>query len=207
MRYTPTSPGTLPANIALYTAAFDGPWTSPSTVVQRPWQGPLLARDLAEKPGYRTGLFAAADMSFPRADCFLIQANYERFIHSGICRRPTWRAKNSTVGADGDDLMAQRAIGWARPYTGKKTVLPGIMSNAPHHPYSVPEDFGHAAGDSRLERYKHALTYADQAVGRIVGAMGRPACAKHGVVVTGDHGDGFGEHGRHGHRESGYDEA
>jgi arylsulfatase A-like enzyme len=201
-------PGTLPANIALNTGGHYPTWTSPSTVVQRPWQGPLLARDLA-KVGYRTGLFAAADMSFLGLDRFLIQADYERFIHFGNLPKADMAREKLDSWGGRDDLMAQRAIGWALPaIPAKKPFFLQFMSNAPHHPYSVPEDFGHAAGDSRLERYKHALTYADQAVGRIVGAIVQAGLRENTVfVITGDHGDGFGEHGRHGHRESGYDEA
>lgn len=201
-------PGTLPANIALNTGGRYPTWTSPSTVVQRPWQGPLLARDLA-KTGYRTGLFAAADMTYLGLDRFLIQANYERFVHFGNLPKPDMAREKLDSWGGRDDLMAQRAISWALPANpAKRPFFLQFMSNAPHHPYSVPEDFGHAAGGSRLERYKHALSYADQAVGRIVGAIKQAGLRDNTVfVITGDHGDGFGEHGRHGHRESGYDEA
>lgn len=200
-------PGTLPANIALNTGGHYPTWTSPSTVVQRPWQGPLLARDLA-KAGYRTGLFASADLSFLGLDRFLVQADYERFIHFGnLPEGDRAREKLDSWGGR-DDLMAERAIQWALPaIPARKPFFLQFMSNAPHHPYRVPEEFGRA-GDSRRERYKHALAYADQAVGRIVGAIERAGQRENTVfVITGDHGDGFGEHGRHGHRESGYDEA
>lgn len=200
-------PGTLPANIALNTGGHYPTWTSPSTVVQRPWQGPLLARDLA-KAGYRTGLFASADLSFLGLDRFLVQADYERFIHFGNLPEDDREREKLDSWGGRDDLMAQRAIKWALPVLpARKPFFLQFMSNAPHHPYSVPEEFGRA-GDTRRERYKHALRYADQAVGGIVAAIERAGLRDNTVfVITGDHGDGFGEHGRHGHRESGYDEA
>ncbi|MCF8212246.1 MAG: sulfatase-like hydrolase/transferase [Rhodoferax sp.] len=201
-------PGTLPANIALNTGGHYPTWTSPSTVVQRPWQGPLLARDLA-KAGYRTGLFAAADLTYLGLDRFLVQANYDRFVHFGNLPKPDMAREKLDSWGGRDDLMAQRAISWAVPANpAKKPFFLQFMSNAPHHPYSVPESFGQATGNSRLERYKHALSYADQAVGRIVSAIKQAGLQRNTVfVITGDHGDSFGEHGSHGHRESGYDEA
>ncbi len=201
-------PGTLSSNIAINTGGRYPTWTSPATVVGRPWDGPLLARDIAEA-GYRTGLFAAADLSYLGLDKFLGQAGYDQLIHFGTLPAEDQQRERLDSWGGRDDLMMQRAIHWALPpeRSGKPFFLQ-FMSNAPHHPYAVPEGFDYPIGEGRRERYMRALAYADQAVGQLVTAIEKAGLRDNTIfVVTGDHGDGFGEHGAHGHRESGFDEA
>ncbi len=61
---------------------------------------------------------------------------------------------------------------------------------------------------TRLPRkYTHALGHLDHAVGQLLDGLGRrPGRGKTAVIITGDHGEMFEEHGFMGHGASGYDQ-
>src|SRR4029453_9197000 len=67
----------------------------------------------------------------------------------------------------------------------------------PHAPY------GTDTSRPVLERYDEEITAADRAVGRIVQALGPRTDTL--LVVAGDHGEAFGEHGEYAHSIFVYD--
>jgi len=65
----------------------------------------------------------------------------------------------------------------------------------PHKEYLDHEGFKRF-GDSRRDMYDQEVLYTDYHVGRLLDALARhPAAARTIVIVTGDHGEAFGEHG------------
>lgn len=92
------------------------------------------------------------------------------------------------------DVGSSRHFVWAHYY-------------GPHEPTQVRDEVGVPEARPDLpESYRSEIRYVDRAIGRLLDSLeadGRLARAV--VIVTGDHGEGFGEHGVYGHSRSGYD--
>ncbi len=75
----------------------------------------------------------------------------------------------------------------------------------PHKPYAPPPEFLKAAGD---DPYRGEVACADHAVGQMLADLrGRGLLERTLVVVAGDHGEAFGEHGERGHGIFCYEES
>jgi arylsulfatase A-like enzyme len=142
-------------------------------------------------------------------------------------------AEGTTLGrlllrrTDGDRMAVQAARTWLRHHKRDRFLL-YLHLFAPHRPYEPPdaqrawfvdasydgiEYHGAAPGRSlsepalrnTLERYDAEIAYADQLVGEVVEQLARLGLAHTtAVVVTSDHGEAFGEHGRWEHGQSVY---
>lgn len=78
----------------------------------------------------------------------------------------------------------------------------------PHTPYSPPKRFRDKLGNGIIERYDGELAFTDEAVGKIVEALKqRKVLNQTLIVIVGDHGEAFGEHGEWGHGIFCYEEA
>ncbi len=65
----------------------------------------------------------------------------------------------------------------------------------PHYRYEVHRDSKNF-GDSNIDRYDSEIYYTDLHIGRLIGELKRSGLYERtAIVVTGDHGEGFGEHG------------
>lgn len=203
-------PETFFANIAMATAGRYPTWLDPASVVTRPWQG-SLAVDAFHQADYRTGLFAAADLDYLGLSRFLAQGKYDQFVHYGALPAATRERDRLDSWGGRDDRMAARAASWLAE-GGDRPFFLQFLTNAPHHPYTTPPDFVPPAAlaepTDRLGRYRRALAAADAAIGELLDSLARRGELDNTlVVVTGDHGEAFEEHGAGGHRGRGFDEA
>jgi len=67
----------------------------------------------------------------------------------------------------------------------------------PHAPYDPPEPYRSAASDL----YDGEVAYMDHYIGEIISLLERKRLLRQTlVVIAGDHGEAFGEHGEHGHQ-------
>lgn len=77
----------------------------------------------------------------------------------------------------------------------------------PHGPYQAPTPFGGTFGDEARDRYDEEILYMDHHIGRLVAGMKRMGrfddCL---ILVTADHGELLGEHGKMGHGVSLFEE-
>jgi tetratricopeptide (TPR) repeat protein len=69
----------------------------------------------------------------------------------------------------------------------------------PHAPYGDP-----SSGRSTLDRYDDEIAIADREAGRLIAALA-PVRAQTAIIVAGDHGEAFGEHGEYSHSIFVYD--
>ncbi len=111
------------------------------------------------------------------------------------------RGFSSEIGAD---EVADRFVGWL----GEGPATPffaWLHVYDPHQPYRPPEPFlERFAGDP----YRGEVAFVDAQVGVVLDALeARGLLAKTLIVVTSDHGEGFGEHGEVGHGILAYEEA
>jgi arylsulfatase A-like enzyme len=70
----------------------------------------------------------------------------------------------------------------------------------PHDQYISHEKDGIPAGKTPREMYDGEVTYTDRYIGKLLDFVaGQPWGARTAIVVSADHGEGFGEHGRFAH--------
>ncbi len=97
-------------------------------------------------------------------------------------------------------------LGWERA-RGTRPFFAFLNLYDAHLPYDPPGEWHRkfAAEPNELDRYDGAIAYMDHEVGRILDELGRRGVLDHTVVIiTSDHGEGFGEHGLEGHGNSLY---
>jgi arylsulfatase A-like enzyme len=97
-------------------------------------------------------------------------------------------------------------LGWEREH-GQRPFFAFLNFYDAHLPYDPPGDWSRrfATKPNDLDRYDGAIAYMDQEVGLILAELQRRGILDHTIVViTSDHGEGFGEHGLYGHGNSLY---
>jgi arylsulfatase A-like enzyme/Flp pilus assembly protein TadD len=153
---------------------------------------PALASAL-EAAGFQTAAFVSA---FPLDRRFGLQRGFDVYDDE-LPRAAGGRQENERPGAE----TVSRAIAWLQRQPPAARVFLWVHLFEPHAPYGDPRQ---ASSRPAMSRYDDEVAVADREAGRLVGALGeRTATAL--VVVAGDHGEAFGEHGEIGHSIFVYD--
>ncbi|HEX7503165.1 MAG TPA: sulfatase-like hydrolase/transferase, partial [Acidobacteriota bacterium] len=77
----------------------------------------------------------------------------------------------------------------------------------PHSPYRPPQEFAKRFPPNPKGQYDGEIAYTDSWVGRVIESLRAGGVLEHTlVVISGDHGEGFGEHQEQGHGIFCYDE-
>lgn len=117
---------------------------------------------------------------------FAIYDNENARLHQGADPAHT-RGSSSREQSD-------KAIGFLAAHADKRFFL-WVHYYDPHHEYETHAGF-ERLGTSESDRYDQEIAYTDQQIGRVVADLkSRGLWDRTIVVVTGDHGEGFGEHG------------
>ncbi len=117
------------------------------------------------------------------------------------------------------DVTTYEALQWITSHTADEERAPifvWVHLMDPHAPYDAPTDFGdpfhyndmeYASYDQMVARYDTELLFADHHLGRLVDRF-EDAGGKDGalIVILGDHGESFLEHGWRGHSTQVYEE-
>lgn len=103
------------------------------------------------------------------------------------------------------DETVDRFLAWLDERAGEGRPFFGWLHlYDPHLPYAPPEPW---AGRFADDPYRGEVAFADEQVGRVLARLEElGVAADTAVVATSDHGEGFGEHGEHGHGLLAYDE-
>jgi arylsulfatase A-like enzyme len=152
---------------------------------------PTLATVLHEQ-GFQTGAFIAA---FPLDHRFGLSRGFDIYSDR-MPRGPGGKLLNERPGRQ----VVDEALAWLDAHRSGRIFL-WVHLFEPHSPYGDP---AHAAGRSTIERYDDEIRTADGQVGRLLDGLGA-ALADAIVIVVGDHGEAFGEHGEIGHSIFVYD--
>jgi arylsulfatase A-like enzyme/Tfp pilus assembly protein PilF len=178
-------PLTLPSHTSILTGTFppfhgvreNGNRTVPAQLV-------TLA-ELLHENGYRTGAFVGAYVLDAR---WGLNQGFD--LYSG-----NFDATSQDVSSIGDlrrsaDRVADDAAIWIRAHTGQP-FFAWVHFYDPHSPYDPPQVFASRFNDP----YTAEIAFADSQLGRLLTLVGPNTI----VIVTADHGEGFGEHGERGH--------
>jgi arylsulfatase A-like enzyme/Flp pilus assembly protein TadD len=200
VRYTnarATAPLTLPSHASILTGTLPPEHGVRLNGVALPVR-PTLARAFADA-GYRTGAFVGAyvlDRRFGLSGGF---ATYDDRIPrdpSGAARLEAERRGDAVVGS---------ALAWlAQP--GTQPFFAWVHLYDPHAPYEPPQEYLERARGSAAPGYDGEVAFADAQTGRLLEWLRTSGNeANTIVVVTGDHGEGLGDHGEATHGMLAYD--
>jgi arylsulfatase A-like enzyme/Flp pilus assembly protein TadD len=183
-------PLTLPAHASILTGTyptFHGVRTNGGYFL--PPQAETLAESLKNR-GYRTAAFVS---SFVLDSRFGLDQGFDAY------------SDRMNTGGGIKDLQSERSAGevfsdfdaWLPSVDGGTPFFCWLHFYDPHLPYEPPEPF---KSDPALSPYDGEIANVDLAVGRVLERLrSRGLYENTLVVLAGDHGEGFGEHGESGH--------
>jgi lipoteichoic acid synthase len=156
--------------------------------------GPALATVLRGR-AYHTGLFHSGRFMYLGMDAVLRHRGYDTLEDAG----DIGGEHDSSFGID-EPSAVRRILRWIDDRPTGQRFLVSYLPIAGHHPYATPER-GPFSGVEDIDRYRNALHYADAALGQLLeGLRSRGLDRETLFVITGDHGEAFGQHdGNFGH--------
>jgi glucan phosphoethanolaminetransferase (alkaline phosphatase superfamily) len=156
--------------------------------------GPSLGSVLREQ-GYATGLFHSGRFMYLGMEHAIRNRGYDTLEDAGAIGGD----HDSSFGID-EPSAVRRILAWIDGLPPGKRFLVSYLPIAGHHPYATPKR-GPFPDKEDVDRYRNALHYSDEALGQLLDGLGRRGLGeKTLLVITGDHGEAFGQHdGNYGH--------
>jgi arylsulfatase A-like enzyme len=202
----------------------------------RPEYPRVLLYDVLKQFGWRTAVFSSQNEHWGRMYNFLQTGGIEHFLHAETWRGPTyvpaldsgfidWMGATGHAGKIDDRYTIDEAIAWTDSIAPSVPFFAYLNLQSSHTPYRQARGFPPRFGTGRVsfpilfnsyppdsaaavrDMYDNSLAYADAQLARLVGALKRSGrWASTVMVVLGDHGEGFYEHGFAGHASELYRE-
>jgi lipoteichoic acid synthase len=201
-----TIPHTSKALVGIYCGTF--PRFEPAITEALP-QGldtPCLPQLLATA-GYSSAHFQTAPAAFEHRTQLLENMGFDYFTTQENFLDGPWE-RFGYLGLDDRAMMAP-AINWMKKQRqAEKPFFASLLTIATHHPYSYPGNVK-AVSDPReaYQAYVGALRYTDTMLEALFSALEQEGLLENTmVIITGDHGEGFGEHGQLAHNGTAYEE-
>ena len=153
---------------------------------------------LFDRAGYATAFFQSAVKHFEGRPQLVKNMGFEsfypleRFDLKGF-------AKVNYFGRE-DDIMLAPSMSWIAEQS--EPFFLTYLTLTPHHDYRAPTRYGRHDfdEDDEFNRYLNAVHYVDHFVKNVIEGLKEQGVYEDTViVVVGDHGEGFGEHGRYQH--------
>jgi lipoteichoic acid synthase len=148
-----------------------------------------------KKLGYDSAFFQSADGRFEGRPRLVANMGFDKFVGWQDLRPPP-----PLLGylAANDMALVKPALGWAAK-TKDNPFFMGILTSASHHPYHLPRWIASkkaiGQGSPKPLRYLALIHGADEMLRRLVLGIQRVNSRPTIFVITGDHGEAFGEHG------------
>ncbi len=173
-------------------------------------QHPTISSVLKGK-GYRTSFFSSANLNFQNCRAFLSSRDFDRvedFSTIDCGEKFQLDSENYKEGNGIDDMcLADCLFSWLDEDTSKN-FFSLIWTVQCHYPYffeGKEEEFG--VEGYYQNRYLNALKHNDELIGEVMHMLeNRDLASSTLVVVVGDHGEAFGQHGQYGHGTVLYEE-
>ena len=204
------APSTNCTMVSLLTGIYPKP--SYESVTREFTDHPFLSLPaLAREQGYRTSFFTSADLSWQSGREFLEHREFDvvEDYHAIDCQQnyqlDTEYYKESS--AIDDHCLGDRLDEWlgASPDRRFLSVIWTVQSHYPYYFEGEETDFG--VSDYYEGRYLNALRHGTELVENVMTTLKRRGLDSSTLVVlTGDHGEAFGQHGKYGHGNTLYEE-
>lgn len=164
--------------------------------------------DLLKEQGYASSFFQSATETFERRRMLVENLGHEDFFP--LEALPVEGYSQANYFGYEDDVMLEPSEDWLQEQ--KEAGGPFIASYltvTTHHDYVVPEGFEQKkyVEDEELNRYLNTVAYQDQFLENLIDQYKDLGLYEDTIfVIVGDHGEGFGEHGRRQHDNTIYEE-
>ena len=169
-----------------------------------------LSEELALR-GFRTGFFNSSDNRFQNTEAFAKEVGFELVqdyrdwdCADGVYETPEFA--DQFLNTSNDHCTVAALTAWIKrdPDRPFFAVMRTGMSHYPYYPGNSPQSF---VEDEVLNNYLNAISVSDAAFGQLMASLEAQGLAGSTlVIVLGDHGEAFGEHGTRGHASGLYEE-
>jgi arylsulfatase A-like enzyme len=162
--------------------------------------------------GYRTDLLTSADYAFHGAEAFARRSGFGRVrdYRELECQTHFTLEQSEYTEGNGvaDNCLTGELFDWIDGKDDDRPFFSMLWTLQAHYPYYVEEERDYGVGDLSFNRYLNAVREDDRLIGRVVtGLRKRGLDSTTLIVVTGDHGEAFGQHGQSGHGNGVYEES
>ena len=167
---------------------------------------PCLA-DLLNEQGYKTVLFQSSTKGFDDFGDLAENFGYEEYY--SLESMDTEGFERSNYFGYEDDIMLKPSEEWLKE-RGDEPFMAEYLLGTGHHDYKPPTHYGlkDFSEDDKLDRYLNCLRYQDFFLRNLMDQYKELGRYEDTIfVIFGDHGEGFGEHGRYAHDDNPYEEA
>ena len=157
--------------------------------------------------GYATAHFQTAPAEFENRTGLLNNLGFATHYTQSSYDSTRWQ-RFGYLAMD-DRAMVQPALSWMRTQQASgNPFFASVLTVLTHHPYTSPAS-NRAADDPAIARlnYLAALTYSDKVLSELFAEMDKSGLLNNTlVVITGDHGEAFSEHGVIAHNAAAFEE-
>jgi lipoteichoic acid synthase len=170
--------------------------------------------DLLKDHGYNTVYFMSQTQNFENYSTLVKNFGYEEFYPLESMDKEGFE-KVMYAGQEAgyeDDIMLTPSEEWLENHKDVP-FLATYHTATPHHQYIVPNWYEERSGretfsnDELLNRYLNTLRYQDYFLKNLIDQYKKLGLYENTVfIILGDHGEGFGEHGRYTHGSVPYEE-
>lgn len=181
-----------------------GDWPFLAADIREARPGGLPGRclgELMESAGYRTGFFQPAREDFEDRVDMIHNMGFKTFRPRALLEGAGFE-KNNYFGID-DRSMLVPGLEWAQQ-DPTRPFFQAYLTLTSHHDYTVPSHWKTkewpGEKETRRAKYYAAVNYVDDFLGRLIESYREAGLLENTVfLILGDHGEGFGEHGRYQH--------
>lgn len=152
--------------------------------------------ELLENAGYKTAFFQSAIGKFENRHGLTQNMRFQE-IYS-MEQLPQKGFKRLSYVAMDDYVMLEPTVNWMRQHKQQnQPFFVSLLTVVSHHPYTTPlAKTGESEKESPYENYLAAVAYTDRFVGDLIHKMKEAGLMENTIVlITGDHGEAFGDHG------------
>lgn len=162
---------------------------------------------LLKAKGYSSTFFMSHYKGFENSQAILENLGYDEFY--SLEHMDTTGFEQTYYWGYEDEIMLEPSREWLQA-NGDKPFLVSYLTSAPHHDYRAPQKrYGRVkfSDDDVLNRYLNAVRNQDFFLKKLFDQYKRLGLYENTIfIILGDHGEGFGEHGRYGHDNVIYEE-
>jgi arylsulfatase A-like enzyme len=156
---------------------------------------------------YRTVFFQAASENFMYFGDQVKNLGYKEYYPVETMNTEGFERSNY-FGYE-DDVMLKPSEEWLKKRDDNPFVAEYLTSTG-HHDYFPPTRYGHEdfVEDDKLNRYLNSVRYLDFFLKNLIEQYKKLGLYENTMfIIFGDHGEGFGEHGRYVHEDNPYEES
>ena len=145
--------------------------------------------------GYRTAFIHSGQLAYERQQTFLRTRGFGQVI-----------AEQRDYDEPHDRILLPETMQWIKADPGRPFFV-ALWTQDTHHPYEAAQHRDLSSDAPRLNDYLNAVDATDTLIGQLADALQKAGLADQTLlVITGDHGEAFGEHGVLAHGGNVYDE-